>query len=244
MTGVRTERRLPLLWVAGLVLLAGAAAVVGGYLDWMWWHPTKGILVTLVATGALLVAGVLAAVRRRVASRVALGALAVGAGLLLGQAAGPSREPVQLAAGSMTLRLEAPVTSEVTTPADCQTVASDDQLNVTGDVNTRLPLEGMEPHQYPTVTPGVSSGDMWAPETGRRDDEISVSLYLNAAFVSGDTPTELWLRSTPSSQLTSSTDGNSGTIAFSGLAVTEGEVEAILGVDGEVTGVVEWSCPG
>jgi hypothetical protein len=236
--------RLSIRWVAVLLVIGVAAALIGAYLDWMWWHPTKGILITLVAIGALLLAGVLAALRRRVASRVALGALALGAGLLIGQAVGPSREAPQLAAGSMVLRLDSPVAAEVSGPADCQTVPAGDQLQVSGDVNTRLPIDGMEPHEYPTVTPGVSFGDMWAPDSGRRDDEISVSLYLNAAFVSGDGPTELRLRSTPSSQLASSLDGNSGRISFSGLVVTEGEVPAVLGADGDVTGVLEWSCPG
>jgi hypothetical protein len=230
------------LWVAILLVIAGAAAVVGAYLDWLWWHPAKGILVTLVAIGALLLAGVLAALRRRATTPVALGALALGVGLLLGQAVGPSREAPQLQTGSMTLRLDSPVAAEVSGRADCQTVPAGDQLQVTGDVNTRLPLHGMEPQEYPSVMASVSSGDMWAPETGRRDDEISLSLYLNAAFVTGDAPTELWLRSTPSSQLSPSLDGNSGTISFSDLAVTEGDVEAILGVDGNVSGVLEWSC--
>jgi drug/metabolite transporter superfamily protein YnfA len=230
--------------VAVLLVIAGAAAVVGAYLDWMWWHPTKGILITLVAIGALLLAGVLAALRRRITARIALGAVAVGAGLLLGQAVGPSREPLQGAIGSMTLRLDGPVASEVTSAADCQTEASGDQLQVSGDINGRLPLDGMDPRQYPSVSALFSAGDRWAPDSGRRDDELHVSLYLSGEIQAAGAPTELRLRSDPSSELDARLDGSSGTVEFSGLVVAEGDVEAILGVDGDVTGVLEWGCPG
>lgn len=37
---------------------------------------------------------------------------------------------------------------------------------------------------------------------------------------------------------------NGGTISFSGLAVSEGQVGAVLGSDREVSGSIEWSCPG
>ena len=55
-------------------------------------------------------------------------------------------------------------------------------------------------------------------------------------------PTELYLYSDPSSTLEASEDGNNGSVRFSGLVVRSGEVEAILGVDGEVTGTLEWTC--
>lgn len=52
------RRRWPL--VLGAVLLL--AAVVGAYVNWLWWPVYSGLMITLVAIGLLLVGGFVAIV--------------------------------------------------------------------------------------------------------------------------------------------------------------------------------------
>jgi hypothetical protein len=239
---VRVQNRITL--IALLLVLLATAVLAGGYLDWIWWHPTKGIIVTLAAGALLLLAGGLAVARRPLTNRLALGAAALGLGLLIGQAVGPSREPTELSAGTITIRFDSPVPSSATGRADCQTVPSGEHLLVSGDVNTRLSIPEVDPAHSPTIVTSVSFGDMWAPDAGRRDDEVVVAIYGNSAIIAADgSPTEVRAHSTPSSSLDVARNGNSGTISFSGLTVSEGQVGAVLGSDGEVSGSIEWTCP-
>jgi hypothetical protein len=87
---------------------------------------------------------------------------------------------------------------------------------------------------------------MWAPEFGRRTDELVVSIYMNSSFETADGgPTELWLRSDAASELTPTLIGNDGAVAFSGLVVTEGDLQSMIGGAGEeVSGTLEWTCGG
>ena len=239
----RQRPRRTWLFLGVLIVLAAVAAVVGGYLDWLWWHPTQGIVITLAAIGLVLLAGVLALFRRPITGAAAMVALALGAGLLIGQTFGPARELPQVSIGTMTLRLTEPIQAEAAGPANCSTVTAGDQLQVSQDVNTRLPLAGVPAERYPLVSASFSSGDMWAPQFGRRSDELVVSIYLNSAVVSADgAPTELWLRSDGTSELTPSLTGNDGAVAFSGLVLTEGDLQAMIGATGEVGGTLEWTC--
>ena len=41
--------RSPVLGIGLLVLIGRAGAAVGAYLDWKWWHPMSGIMVTIGA---------------------------------------------------------------------------------------------------------------------------------------------------------------------------------------------------
>jgi hypothetical protein len=93
------------------------------------------------------------------------------------------------------------------------------------------------------VSPSFAFGDRWQPDEGSREDGRVVTIYMNAALEPADgAPTELWLTSSPSSTLQAGELGNAGTVQFSGLVVSQGEVEAILGADGDVTGTLEWRC--
>ena len=230
------------LFFAGLLGLAVGAAVVGGYLDWLWWHPTQGIVITLAAIGLLVLTGVLAVVRNRITRSAAMVALALGVGLLIGQLVGPARELPQVSSGTMTLTLDGPIQAEATGRADCSTVSTGDQLQVGQDVNTRLPLPDQPSERYPLVSASFKSGDMWAPEFGRRPDELVVTIYLNSAVEVADAPTELWLRSTPSSTLVAEMSGNDGSVTFSGLELTEGDLQSMLGASGDVAGTLAWIC--
>ena len=111
------------------------------------------------------------------------------------------------------------------------------------DPNTRLEIEGVDPQEYPFVSSTFAYGDRWQPDDGSREDGLVVSIYMNAALVPADgSPTELWLDSKPSSTIEHRVQGNNEIVLFSGLAVTSGEVDAILGIDGDVAGTLEWSC--
>jgi len=229
--------------VALLVVIGLVAAAIGAYLDWLWWHPTQGIVVTLVAIGAFMVAGLLFLFRRSLTTLLAFIAMAIGIGLLVGQWLGPSREPLVLDSGRMTLHLTGPIQADASGTAHCQMVASGEELQVSMDPNARLVIEGPDPQEYPLVSTSFAYGDRWQPDEGARDDGLVVSIYLNAALEPADGgPTELWLDSAPSSTLTVGELGNVGTVQFSELVISQGNVESILGVDGDVTGMLEWSC--
>ncbi len=233
------------LFIALLIAVALTAAAIGAYLDWLWWHPAEGIVVTLAAIAAILLAGLLFLFRRSLTTRLAFISLAIGAGLLLGQWIGPSREELTITTGSMTLTLSGPVQGVASGPADCSTVASGEELQVTMDLNTRLEIEGVDPQELPFVSSTFAFGDRWQPDEGSREDGLVVSIYMNAALVPADgSPTELRLDSDPSSTIEHRQTGNNETVLFSGLAVTSGEVAAILGTDGDLTGTLEWSCDG
>jgi hypothetical protein len=229
--------------MALLVVVGVAAAAIGAYLDWLWWHPTQGIVVTLVAIGAILLAGLLFLLRRSLTTRLAFVGLAIGIGLLVGQWLGPSREPLILGSGRMTLHLTGPIQADASGQADCQMVASGEELQVSMDPNTRLEIEGLEPQERPFVSGTFAYGDRWQPDEGRRDDGLVLSISMGAAFepASGPIP-ELLLHSAPSSSLEAGELGNSGAVQFSELVVSQGDAESILGVDGDVTGILEWRC--
>lgn len=231
------------IFIAMLVAVGLVAAAIGAYLDWLWWLPYQGIVVTLVAIGAVLLAGLLFLLRRALTTRLAFIGLAIGIGLLMGQWLGPSREPLFLDSGTMTLHLSGPIEADASGPANCQMVASGEELQVSGDTNIRLEIDGMDPQEYPLVSPSFAFGDRWQPDEGSREDGRVVTIYMNAALEPADgAPTELWLTSSPSSTLQAGELGNAGTVQFSGLVVSQGEVEAILGADGDVTGTLEWRC--
>jgi hypothetical protein len=226
-----------LLAVVGL-----AFAVIGAWLDWKWWHPTKGITITLVAIGLLLLAGVLALLRRPLTRRIAGVGLLMGVGLIAGQILGPSRPPIQASSGTMTIRLSEPGPMEATGRADCETVADRSQFQISGDPNIRLEGSGLTGDARPFISASVTGGDMWEPETGVRDDELSASLYANSAMDVADSPTEVVLVSDPTSVLSGEVTALEGALSFSGLVVQQGSGSTFIpGIDSAV-GTIEWSC--
>ena len=231
------------LFLALLLVVGLAAAAIGAYLDWLWWHPTQGIVITLVAIAAILLAGLLFLFRRSLTTRLAFIGLAIGIGLLVGQWLGPSREPLILDSGRMTLHLTGPIQVDATGSATCQMVASGDELQVSMDPNTRLEIEGLEPQEYPFASASFAFGDRWQPDEDRREDGLVLSITMGAAFepASGPIP-ELLLHAGPSSTLEAGELSNVGAVQFSELVISQGDVESILGVDGDVTGTLEWSC--
>ena len=231
------------LFIAMLVVVALAAAAIGAYLDWLWWYPTEAIVITLMAIAAILLAGLLFLFRRSMTTRLAFIGLAFGVGLLVGQLIGPSREEITVTTGTMTLHLDGPIQGDASGPANCSTVASGDELQVTMTPPARLEIEGVDPQEHPIVSSTVAYGDRWQPEEGSREDGLVVSITMSAAMVPADAgPTEFFLHSNPSSTIEHRVNGDSESVPFSGLTVTSGDVDAVLGTAGDVVGTIEWTC--
>ena len=74
-------------------------AAIGAYLDWLWWHPTQGIVVSLMAIAAILLVGLLFLFVARSPPGWPSLALPSARALLLGQWIGPSREALAIATG-------------------------------------------------------------------------------------------------------------------------------------------------
>ncbi len=122
-----------------LVVAGSLAAVLGAYVDWIWWPVYSGLMLTIAALAILLVGAIVAFVGRATVRWIGLVVLAVGIGLVAGQNLGPSREPlIYQPGGTMTLRLESPIIASATSPADCTNVGSETEFQVTGDPNMRL----------------------------------------------------------------------------------------------------------
>lgn len=127
--------------IAALVFVV--AAIVGAYLDWIWWPVYSSITITIAAVVVLLMGGIMAligrVIGRGVVGSIALVVLAAGIGLVVGQSLGPNREPlIQQTDGTLTLRLSSPVVGVATGPATCTNVASATEFVITGDPNIRL----------------------------------------------------------------------------------------------------------
>src|SRR5450759_4388700 len=83
--------RIALIMIAAIVFVV--AAIVGAYLNWIWWAYDGWLMIILAAGAILLVGGILALIGRGIVRRIALVVLAVGIGLVAGQSLGPIREP-------------------------------------------------------------------------------------------------------------------------------------------------------
>ena len=119
--------------LAAVLLIAfGLAAILGAYLDWVWWPVYWGIALTVVALPICLIGAVLAAFGRGLLRRIGLVILVIGVGLLAGQNLGPSRAPLLYADGSMTVVLDGPIVATASGPASCQNVADGTEISVAG----------------------------------------------------------------------------------------------------------------
>ena len=235
--------RIPLAFAATLLVLLSIAVGVGAYLDWIWWHPTQGIVVTLVAIGLLLVAGVALVLRRPLATRLALATAVVAAGLLAGQLLGPQRPTLEGSEGTMTIRLDAPIGADGSGSAYCQAEPDGGQIQVSDDSNIRLSLPGVQPEARPFVSAVVYRGDRWSPATAPRDDGLALVVTVSSAVESAaGSPTELRLEAGPDSTLIAEVSEAGGTLSFSGLTIVSGDVESLIGAAGQVSGTVTWSC--
>jgi hypothetical protein len=225
--------------VAVLVGTLALAAVVGAYVDWMWWLAYQGFLLTLLAMATIVVGGLVAVLGRRTTRRVGLAVLAVGVGLLLGQNLGPSREAlIQTAGGTMTVSLESPIVASVSGPAECMNVASGTEFAVLGTPN--LDLGGPE-----RVVDSVSidTGDRWeASRTGPRKDGVSLEISATYRAIPDDgVPVMVFMTANEASTVEPTFSNEGGSIRFAGLVplVREGYT---AGDPIDYSGTIEWTC--
>jgi hypothetical protein len=232
--------------VVGAVLLAIliATIVLGAYLDWRWWHPASGIVVTMAAGAMLVLGGIGAALRWRRLHPVAAGAVVAGVGLLLGQALGPEREAPILAEGTVTIVLERPEgAAEVTGPTTCNHTASGANYLVSTDSNLRLELGDQPDEERDFVMASLSHGDMWEHGAEARPDRIGLTIIVADAgpFTDVDVPTEVVMASDASSTLSLEGTQESGRLAFSGLVPDPDRPDARQDPI-ELAGTLAWEC--
>lgn len=230
--------RIAVIMIAAIVFVV--AAIVGAYLDWMWWPVAYGggLMITLAAGAILLVGGILALIGRGIVRRIALVVLAVGFGLLAGQYLGPSREPlIYQGGGTMTLRLTSPVVAVATGSADCQNVASATEFDVSGDPNMRLDAPAQ-----PFVSIYVNVGDRWQVlrDTPRKDG-VQLRIDVTGAIVSdGGKPGTIGMQATESSTLKPTFSNEGGSIRFADLVAQSGP--DFNGESMDLAGTLEWTC--
>ena len=237
----RADRRTLVIVAVGVAV---AAAVVGGYLDWIWWLPYEGVLITLVGAGLLVVASILATVRRT--RQLAILVVAAGVGLLAGQNLGPARPALIHTEGSLTVSLTSPRPATGTAPATCASEASGGAFQVSGDPNLRLDVIRDDPgapadlDQREFVGISLSVGDRWDQGSAPRPDRVA--LWILIGRVEAEIP-ETPMVSDGSSTLVLEGTSEAGSVDFFGLVndpdTTEAASERI-----ELVGSVTWACVG
>lgn len=246
MTASTPSRPLPTAGRLGLLLIPLAVgAVVGAYLDWMWWHPSSGILIT-IAAGGLLVLSVLAWTSRWNPIRLAVLWVALFAiGLLLGQNFGPSRPPITLVSGSLAVELAEPADAQPAAgSADCQLTPDGRNFQVSGDPNIRVEIGDQPREEQDNLQVSIARGDMWQHGEPRSDGwSLIVAVSDTGPFTDDEVPDIWYMTSAPSSELTGDGTQAAGSLAFDGLVLNAGQSQ---GVDEpiEVSGTIEWSCDG
>jgi hypothetical protein len=231
-------RRPSAFLVAGAIVFA-VAAVVGAYLDWLWWPVAYGggLLLALAAALFLLVGGIATLVGRGIIRRFALLVLAVGVGMVAGLGLGPSREPlIQQFGGTITMHLTAPVVAVATGAVDCTNVASATEFQVTGDSNIRL-----DTPDNPFISIYVNMGDRWQRSNEPRKDGVRLTIGVTGALVTeAGKPGTIGMQATESSMLESRFSNTGGSIRFGHLVAQTGP--DFTGDSMDLAGTLDWTC--
>ena len=233
---------IPILVLAGIAIVG---AVIGAYLDWRMWHPASGIVITIGAIGLLLIGALAWASRWRPIRPVAYGVLAFAIGAILGQNLGPSRPPISLVGGMVTVELVEPAdAAPITGPADCQLTPDGENFQVSGDPNLRLQIGDQPPQERDPIQVALARGDMWEYGAESRSDGWSLLFILGDAgpFTDEEMPTEVAMATDASSELSASGDQTAGSISFSTLVAKD--VGLGTGDTVELSGTLSWTCEG
>lgn len=218
------------------------AAIVGAYLDWLWWPVYSGLTITLAAAAILLAGGIVTLIGRvsgrTMVRRAALVIVAVGIGLVAGQSLGPSREALLIPSeGTLTLRLDSPVVAVATGPVTCTNVASATEFSVTGDPNLRL-----DTPDQPFVSIYVNRGDRWRVlRDVPRKDGVLLNIGITGIRVSDSgKPSTVGMQATETSTLESTFGNEGGSIRFANLVTQSGP--DFNGQSMDLAGTLEWTC--
>ncbi|HEX7173373.1 MAG TPA: hypothetical protein VF365_12305 [Candidatus Limnocylindria bacterium] len=246
-TAPQTASRSPMLGILALGVLAVAGAAIGAYLDWRMWHPSSGIVVTAGAILLLLVGALAWASRWRPVRPLAFGLLAFGIGVILGQNLGPSRPPVTVIEGTITIELSEPADAAVITgPATCQLTPDGDNFEITADPNLRLQIGDQRLEERDPIQVAMARGDMWDYGAESRSDGWSLLVIVGDAgpFTGEEGSSERAVATHPSSELTATGDQRAGSMTFAGLV--EKDVGLGLTAAGplDLSGTLRWTCEG
>jgi hypothetical protein len=225
--------------VVGAIVFA-LAAIVGAYLDWLWWPVAYGggLILALAAAVFLLVGGIATLVGRGIVRRVAFLVLVVGIGMVAGLGLGPSREPlIQQFGGTMTMHLTSPVVGVATGAVDCTNVASATEFDVAGDPNMRLDTSGS-----PFVSVYANVGDRWRVlSDAPRKDGIRLSIGITGALVTNaGKPGTVGMQADGSSIVESRFSNGGGSIRFGHLVAQTGP--DFTGESMDLAGTLDWTC--
>lgn len=232
----RGHDRLAAVVIAAVGFATGAIA--GAYLNWIWWEIGYRPLAVILAVAILVVGGIVSIIRRVIMRRIALGVVAVGFGLLVGQAVGPVREPlINQPGGSMTLRLDSPAVAVASGSVECQNVASETEFLVVA---------------VPEVPPGqlglpdaivVQLGDRWAyPRDNSRTDRVRLEIGVTTQLVPGSIKVQsrIGMEASESSTLESTFSNAGGSIRFGDLVALDGP--GYTGESMDLVGTFVWTC--
>ena len=220
--------------LVGLAIVGLGAAVVGAWLDWLWWPVYSGIVITLVAVALLIVGGLIAVIPRRRVRQTGFVLLTIAAGLLVGQVFGPSREELIVTEGTMTLTLDSPTAETSSIMATCSLVPSGTEFSISGDPNMRLD-DGSFVSVY------INRGNRW--EVLRdvpRTNGVRLEIAVMGELVTDDKPTAVGMQSVPSSTITSTLTNEGGRVEFARLSPMTGIDYSGESLD--LSGTIEWSC--
>ena len=220
-----------------LVIAFGLAAIVGAYVDWLWWPVYWGITLTVVALAVMLIGAILAIVTHGRLRRIALVILTVGVGLLAGQNLGPVRAPLLYSDGSMTITLDGPVHATASGPATCSTVADGSELSISGDPNLRL-----DTAESPFVSVYFDRGDRWAAiHGGPRANGVELVITVTPRAVPADgRPATIGMGADATSSVTIDANATGGVVRFDDLVPLAGA--DYTGEAMDLSGMIEFIC--
>lgn len=225
------------IFIVALVIAFGLAAIVGAYIDWLWWPHYYGLTLTLAAVPIVLIGLVIAAIGRRRVRRIGLVLLAIGVGLLAGQNLGPSRAPLLHSQGSMSLLLDGPIAATASSPATCQSVADGTEISVSGDPNMHL-----ETPDRPILMIWFDKGDRWeAIRPGPRANGIALQITVTPSRIPDDgKPGTIGMGADATSTVEADFGATGGVIRFADLVPLAGT--DYTGEAMDLSGSIEFTC--